>query len=114
MKLQDVLALVQPIETQGSLQQEITAVCTDSRAVQKGNLFVAVKGTQADGHTFIPKALEQGATAVLVSNPIPSEIPEGVTYVRVADTEAAVGPVATHHLPSTSRYCDRSKICVSA
>ena len=68
----------------------------DSRLVKSGNLFIAVKGTQADGHAFIGKALDNGAVAVVMSNPIPAERPEGVTFVRVADTEDAVGKVATH------------------
>ena len=67
----------------------------DSRLVTSGNLFIAVKGTQADGHAFIGKALDNGAVAVVMSNPIPAERPEGVTFVRVADTEDAVGKVAT-------------------
>ncbi|MBP3227518.1 MAG: UDP-N-acetylmuramoyl-L-alanyl-D-glutamate--2,6-diaminopimelate ligase [Bacteroidaceae bacterium] len=95
MKLQELLNRVAPLETRGTLDTDITAVSTDSRQVAPGTLFIAVKGTQADGHAFIPKALEQGAAAVLVSDPIPADAPEGVTFVRVADTEAAVGPVAT-------------------
>ena len=67
----------------------------DSRLVKSGNLFIAVKGTQTDGHAFIGKALDNGAVAVVMSNPIPAERPEGVTFVRVADTEDAVGKVAT-------------------
>ncbi len=95
MKLADILKSVEVKETKGSLQLEITGVHIDSRKVEKGGLFVAVKGTQTDGHAYISKALEQGAAAVLVSDPIPAEVPEGVTFVRVADTEGNVGKVAT-------------------
>ena len=77
------------------MERDITGVQIDSRQVQPGNLFVAVKGTQADGHAFIPKAIENGAAAVLQSDPLPQDAPEGVTFVRVADTEEAVGRVAT-------------------
>ncbi len=94
MKLSDVLKHVSPLEVNGSLDTEITGVNMDSRLVEAGNLFVAVKGTQTDGHTYIAKAIELGASAVLVSEPIENPI-EGVTYVRVADTEDAVGKVAT-------------------
>ena len=66
----------------------------DSRKVENGHLFVAIKGTQTDGHRFIPKALELGAAAVLCEE-IPEECRQGVTYVRMASTEEAVGPVAT-------------------
>ena len=66
----------------------------DSRRDKPGHLFVAVRGTQVDGHSFIPKAIEQGAVAVLCED-MPEERREGVTYVKVSSTEAAVGPVAT-------------------
>ena len=95
MKLSDILKKVKVLESQGDLQLEISGVNMDSRQVKPGDLFVAVKGTQTDGHQYIPKALELGAKAVLVCEPIPAEIPAGVTYVRVDDTEDAVGKVAT-------------------
>lgn len=95
MLLKDILSRV-TIETyKGDLNIPISGVNIDSRRIEKGHLFIAVKGTQVDGHTFIDKAISQGATAVLVCNPIPEVIPEGVTFVRVADTEDAVGKVAT-------------------
>lgn len=95
MNLSAILKKVNVVASQGDLQREITGVNIDSRLVEKGNLFIAVKGTQADGHQYIPKALEKGAAAVLVCEPIPAEIPSGVTYVQVADTEDAAGKVAT-------------------
>ncbi len=95
MKLSEILRNTPPLEVRGTLDADITGVQMDSRHVAPGNLFVAVKGTQADGHSFIPKALEQGATAILQSDPLPADAPEGVTFVRVADTEDAVGHVAT-------------------
>ncbi len=101
MKLTELLKYVKPIAIIGDADVEITSVNIDSRKIEKGHLFVAIKGTQTDGHRFIPKAIELGATAVLCE-----ELPEGtsakaegttagVTYVQVASTEAAVGPVAT-------------------
>ena len=95
MKLSEILAKANATEVRGNLERDITGVQIDSRQVQPGNLFVAVKGTQADGHAFIPKAIENGAAAVLQSDPLPQDAPEGVTFVRVADTEEAVGRVAT-------------------
>ncbi len=95
MKLSEILAKANAAEVRGNLELDITGVQIDSRQVQPGNLFVAVKGTQADGHAFIPKAIENGAAAVLQSDPLPQDAPEGVTFVRVADTEEAVGRVAT-------------------
>ena len=95
MKLSDILKKVNVLESRGDLQREITGVNTDSRQVKEGNLFVAVKGTQTDGHTYVPKAIELGAKAVLVCEPIPEDAPNGVTFVRVEDTEDAIGKVAT-------------------
>ncbi len=95
MKLSEILAKANAAEVRGNLERDITGVQIDSRQVQPGNLFVAVKGTQADGHAFIPKAIENGAAAVLQSDPLPQDAPEGVTFVRVADTEEVVGRVAT-------------------
>lgn len=95
MKLSDILRNTRPLEVRGTLEADITGVQMDSRRVEGGNLFVAVKGTQADGHSYIPKALELGATAILQSDPLPAETPEDVTFVRVEDTEDAVGKVAT-------------------
>lgn len=104
MQLSEILKTVSPLEVCGCLEQEITGVNIDSRLVGTGDLFVAVKGTQADGHAYIGKAIEKGATAILVSEPIPAERPEGVTFVRVADTEAAAGPVATQFYGDPSRH----------
>ncbi len=95
MKLKDMLKGITPTATSGSLEVEITGVDIDSRQVKDGHLFVAMKGTQVDGHKFIPKAVELGASAILCED-MPGELAEGVTYVSVASTEDAVGPVATH------------------
>lgn len=95
MKLSEMLKRAVVVASQGDMQCEISGVNMDSRLVQPGNLFVAVKGTQADGHAYIDKAIERGAKAVLMCNPLPAQPLEGVTYVQVEDTEDAVGNVAT-------------------
>ena len=100
MKLSELLKYVKPVAIIGNADVDITGVNIDSRKIEKGHLFVAIKGTQTDGHRFIPKALELGAVAVLCEDlPEPSDESEGVvagvTYVQVESTEAAVGPVAT-------------------
>lgn len=95
MKLSEILKNVCFTEVRGNLETEITGVSIDSRKVKPGDLFVAVKGTLTDGHEYIDKAIEKGAAAVLVSEPVGAEAPEGVTFVRVADTEAVAGETAT-------------------
>lgn len=103
MKLSDILQTVHVVASAGDLQREITGVNMDSRQVKPGNLFVAVKGTQTDGHAYIGKAIELGAVAVLQTNALPIDAPEGVTLVQVADTEDAIGKVATSFYGNPSR-----------
>jgi len=94
MKLIELLKNVKPLNITGNAEIEIAGVEIDSRQVRPGYLFVAMKGTQVDGHQFIPKAIEQGASAVLCED-MPALLAEGVAYVKVKSTEEAVGPVAT-------------------
>ena len=94
MKLSELLKNVKPLSVVGDVETEIGGVKIDSRQIRPGYLFVAMKGTQVDGHQFIQKAVELGATAVLCED-MPAIPAEGVTYVQVASTEDAVGPVAT-------------------
>ena len=94
MKLNELLKTVKPTQIIGNADIEITGVNIDSRKIQKGHLFVAIKGTQVDGHAYITKAIEQGAAAILLET-MPDEKAESVCYVAVASTEEAVGKVAT-------------------
>jgi UDP-N-acetylmuramoyl-L-alanyl-D-glutamate--2,6-diaminopimelate ligase len=96
MRLSELLKYVKPIAIVGNAEVDITGVNIDSRKIEKGHLFVAIKGTQTDGHRFIPKAIELGAVAVLCEDlPDADALGSGITYVQVTSTEAAVGPVAT-------------------
>ena len=94
MRLKELLKNVNPLSIAGDVEVEVTGVNIDSRRIAPGHLFVAIKGTQTDGHKFIPKAIELGATSVLCED-VPAERAEGVTYVVVESTEDAVGKVAT-------------------
>ena len=94
MKLSELLKNVNPQAIVGDAGIDVTGVKIDSRQVSSGSLFVAVRGTQVDGHQFISKAVEQGAKAVMCEN-LPDSLADGVTYVQVTSTEEAVGPVAT-------------------
>ena len=94
MTLQSILKDIKPLNLTGSTDIEITGVNIDSRRIAEGHLFIALRGTQVDGHKFISKAVEQGASAILCED-MPEEMAEGVTYVQVASTEDVVGKVAT-------------------
>ena len=102
MKLSELLRNNKPIEIIGDVEVEITGVNIDSRRINTGHLFVAMKGTQVDGHAYIDKALEKGASAILCED-VPSEQHDGITYVKVASTEDAVGKVATLFYGDPSR-----------
>ena len=94
MKLNELLKNITPIKIIGNDDVEITGVNIDSRRIKTGHLFVAMKGTQVDGHQFIGKAIELGAISVLCED-LPEVLQKGITYVQVESTEDAVGKVAT-------------------
>ena len=102
MKLIELLKNVEVLNAVGDTGVEITGVNIDSRRIEAGHLFVAIPGTQTDGHKFIPKAIELGAAAILCER-MPEEHAEGVTYVVVESTESVVGIVATHFFGDPSR-----------
>ena len=99
MKLSELLKNIKPTVIIGDDNIDITGVNIDSRRVADGHLFVAMKGTQVDGHKFIAKAIEQGAKAILCED-LPEDAtntqhPTPITYIQVPSTEDAVGRVAT-------------------
>ncbi|QSE99040.1 UDP-N-acetylmuramoyl-L-alanyl-D-glutamate--2,6-diaminopimelate ligase [Fulvivirga lutea] len=94
-ELRDILYKVSLISASGDMTMDIKSVCFDSRKVEKGSLFVAVKGTQADGHDFITKAVAKGAVAIVCQN-LPEEISSSATYVAVKDSAAALGIIASN------------------
>lgn len=110
MILQDILSHVEILESHGNLQCEITGIDIDSRQVKEGHLFVAVKGTQTDGHAYLDKAVAQGARALVVCEPLQIDIPESVAVVRVADTEQAIGILSTtFYGDPTGRFSEKSQ-----
>lgn len=94
MKLSELLKNINPTTIKGSTEVEIAGVNIDSRKIANGHLFIAMKGTQVDGHQFIGKAIELGAVAVLLED-MPDTLNENVTYVQVESTEKTAGEIAT-------------------
>ena len=88
MKLETLLENLEYTLDAGPLDTDITALEYDSRKVVPGSLFVCLTGFQADGHDYIPKALEAGASALVVEREV--SVPEGITVVRVADSRTAL------------------------
>lgn len=93
-KIAQILRGIKILENQGNIEQDITNIVFDSRKVEVGCLFVAVRGTQVDGHSFIPKAIAGGAKAIVCE-----EIPQhtgATTFIKVADAAAALGELAAN------------------
>ena len=92
--LTQILRGIKILEQVGDLNQDIVSIVFDSRKVELNCLFVAVRGTQVDGHSFIAKAILGGAKVIICE-----EMPvftEGVTFVKVADAAAALGEIAAN------------------
>lgn len=94
MKLNELLKAIQPFQVIGNKEVEIKEVNIDSRQVSEGHLFMAMRGTQTDGHAYIASAIEKGAVAVLCED-LPEQLNDGVTYIQVKESEDAVGKLAT-------------------
>jgi UDP-N-acetylmuramoyl-L-alanyl-D-glutamate--2,6-diaminopimelate ligase len=93
--LNDILYKAGITEIAGDPQAPVSGIQFDSRKVSSGDLFAAIRGTQTDGHAFIPSALAAGAK-VVVCEEIPSDKPEGVTFVKVKDSSQALGVMASN------------------
>lgn len=92
-KLKHILTNVKTVQIIGNQKVKITKIEFDSRKVVKSSMFVAVKGTQVDGHRFIGKAIELGA-AVIVCEELPAAINPNITYVEVENSAKALGKMA--------------------
>ena len=92
-KLQDILYRVHLKQVHGSTDITVTGIQIDSRKLEAGNVFVAIKGALSDGHVFIDKAIASGAIAI-VCETIPQSIQDGITYLEVADSQEAVAYMA--------------------
>lgn len=93
--MKKLLQNVSIIETIGNKDIDITDICFDSREVTEGCLFMAVRGTQSDGHQFIDIAVEKGAVAILCEQ-LPAVIHEHICYVRVEDSAEALAFVCAN------------------
>ncbi len=91
--LQNILIEVPTLKVLGDSHKTVDSLCIDSRKATSGSAFIAVRGTNVDGHDFIEKAVQQGA-AIVVCETLPQEIKENITYVQVKDSAAAVGEMA--------------------
>lgn len=96
MRLQQLIQSCKPQMVVGNTDKEVTGIEIDSRRIQHGAVFVALHGTQVDGHAYIGKAIERGAT-VVVCEQLPETTDSSVTYLVYHSTEDVVGILATHY-----------------
>ena len=99
--LKDILYKVSLTSTKGDMGVEVDEINFDSRLVKSGSVFVAIKGTQSDGHEFIDSALEKGASAI-VCEQMPDQIKENITYVQVVDSSQSLGIMAANYYENPS------------
>lgn len=88
MTLNELLSAIPVLEVTGAPSGEVTGVTVDSRRVEQGFVFVAIKGQNTDGHRFVSDAMKQGAIAVVSDSAPPKK---GVPWVRTPDTRRAAG-----------------------
>lgn len=93
--LKDILYGVSLKQVSGSTDQEVASICFDSRKAEPGALFIAVKGTISDGHDFIAKAIDLGATAIICES-FPDTRRNGVCYFLVDDSAKSLGVIAAN------------------
>jgi UDP-N-acetylmuramoyl-L-alanyl-D-glutamate--2,6-diaminopimelate ligase len=91
--LQELLYTIPIRSVKGNTNISIASLHIDSRTVQSGGCFIAVKGSATDGHQFIEDAIKDGAVAV-VCEQMPATIQEGIVYVQVENSAVAAGYMA--------------------
>ncbi|MGZ3862896.1 MAG: UDP-N-acetylmuramoyl-L-alanyl-D-glutamate--2,6-diaminopimelate ligase [Bacteroidia bacterium] len=100
--LTDILYKAGLEEIVGTTHVAVSSITFDSRKVKKDSLFIAVRGTTVDGHSFIDKAIESGALAI-VCEEIPEKRIEEITYVKVKNATYALGIIAANFYDNPSQ-----------
>ena len=96
IELKDILYKVTLNSVVGSTSVAINNIDFDSRKISRNDAFIAIPGTLVDGHKFIDKSIEQGATAIICET-LPSEFVKGVTYVQVDSSSQALAVMASNY-----------------
>jgi UDP-N-acetylmuramoyl-L-alanyl-D-glutamate--2,6-diaminopimelate ligase len=91
--LTDILYGISIIEVHGRRDISVNEIYFDSRKVTKNSLFVAVRGTQSDGHDFIETAIEKGAV-VIIAEKFPAKFFENIIYIKVKESDRALAQAA--------------------
>lgn len=102
MTISELIYSCKPVEVFGDANVAINGIEIDSRNCKEGYAFVALPGTQTDGHQYIDKAIALGAVCVICEK-LPSELQQGVTYLVYESTTDVVGPLATSFYGNPTR-----------
>ena len=94
MLLRQLTTDLQKATLSGPLDVDVLAITGDSRLVAPGTLFAAIRGTQSDGHTFIPQAIAAGATAILAEAAPPEDLSPEIAWIHTGDTRRALATLA--------------------
>ena len=87
-RVEDIVKVISPIRVEGPQTAEVCHITADSRTVQEGSLFICLVGATVDGHSFVEKAVQDGAVAIVVSKPV--TVPDHVAVIYVEDTRQAL------------------------
>ncbi|MGN7755928.1 UDP-N-acetylmuramoyl-L-alanyl-D-glutamate--2,6-diaminopimelate ligase [Chryseobacterium sp. 22532] len=102
MIITELLKRIPVLEIHGEDTREVSELVFDSRKVTEGSLYVAVRGTVADGHSYIASSVEKGAKAI-VCEEFPETMDESVTYIKVKDSSKALGHLASNFYGNPSQ-----------
>ena len=101
MNLQELLYKVSFVKIIGTTNVEVVDIAFDSRKVKATSLFVALKGTQSDGHTYISQTINAGAKVIVLED-MPHKLDDNITYVKVEDSNIALGIIAANFYDNPS------------
>ena len=101
MNLTELLQRIPTLETYGAMYREVSGIVFDSRKAVENSLYVALKGTVADGHSFIDSAVEKGAK-VIVCEVLPENLNPESTYIKVKDSSKTLGQLASNYYGNPS------------
>ena len=102
MKVKEILVNCNLLEIIGNKNIDVSKISFDSRTVENGTLFFAVRGTQTDGHNYIDKAIEKGAIAI-VCEQLPATLNDAVTYIKVDNSAYVLGISASNFFDNPSK-----------
>lgn len=100
--IKNILTTIEPISVIGTANSEIVGITSDSRQAKQGFVFVAVRGTQTDGHLYIDKAIENGCK-IIVCEDIPTNKKQEITYIQVKNSSVALAHIATQFYDEPSK-----------